>query len=176
MSKIKNKKQNIEKIVMQDIEKGKIKMKPKWIFVAGSVIALAGLVASVLTSAFLVNLIIFLVRKQGPGIERLNMILSSFPLWIPIVALLGIIAGIFILHKYDFSYKKNFALIILAFVVSVLLAGLIMDKTGLNDVWSGRGAMKGFYQRIQDSGYSDPEYFRGGSGQHGSKYGYNRNR
>lgn len=180
MPKIKDKNQkhnqNMEEMVMQKIEKGNIKMKPKWIFIAGSILTIAGIIASVFTSTFLVNLIIFLIKKQGSGIGKLNMILTSFPIWIPIVAFLGIMSGILLLRKYDFSYKKNFALIIAAFVISVILAGFLMDKSGVNDIWSKRGMIKGVYQGIEKPDGLKPGYFQGQSGQRGIINGYNKNR
>ena len=176
MSKIINKNKNIEMQVMQKIKKGDIKMKPRWIFVAGSVLSFIGLAGSMFTSIFFINLVIFLIRKQGPGIGKLNMILSAFPVWIPIVAVLAIILGAYLLSKYDFSYKKNFKLIIIAFVVSLLVAGFVMDKMGLNDVLSKRGVVRGLYQGIEKSGNMYPGYYQGRGRQNGPMNGYNRYR
>lgn len=184
MSKItnKNKKQSIENLVMQEIEKNHIKMKPRWIFVAGSVLSFIGLAGSMFTSIFLINLIIFLVRKQGPGIGKLNMILSSFPVWIPVVAVSAIILGAFLLSKYDFSYKKNFKLVIITFIISLLVAGYAMDKFGINEVWAEKGVMQKFYQdvggyrRFENSQNPAPGQFQRKSGQSGMKNGYNKYR
>ncbi len=167
---------------MQEIEKKNIKMKPRWIFVAGSILSFIGLAGSMFTSIFLINLIIFLVRKQGPGIGKLSMILSSFPVWIPIVAVLAIILGSFLLSKYDFSYKKNFKLVIIAFIASLLVAGFVMDKFGINEVWAERGVMQKFYQdvggykRFENSQSPTPSQFQRKGGQSGPMNGYNRYR
>jgi hypothetical protein len=91
----------------------------------------------------------FLIRKRGPGIGRLNLMLDSFPLWIPVVAVLGIIAGVWILKKYDFSYKKNYRLIVYGFIISVILAAFMVDYLGLNDIWAKRGPMQRFYHQIE---------------------------
>ena len=80
---------------------------------------------------------------------RLQSLIENFPWWAPILAILGIILGIVFLKKYDFSYKKNFKLIVISFILSVLLAGFLVDKIGLNDRWAKREPMMRFYQRLE---------------------------
>lgn len=158
---------NFEKEVMSRVSTGKITMKPKWYFAVGSALMIIGTVAASVGAAFLINLTIFLIKKQGPGYGKLTMMFESFPFWIPILAILGMGAGILLLRKYDFSYKKNFFAVTIGFIASVIVAGLIIDSLGLNNAWSKRGLMKGFYQQIEH-----PEK----SGlQNGKGNGYNRN-
>ncbi|MCK4822737.1 hypothetical protein KA005_43640 [bacterium] len=124
-------------------------MKPRWHFVAGSVMLLSGLVGLSMGIIFLVNLSVFLIRRTGPlATWRLQSVISTFPWWIPIFALAGIILAIRLLKKYDFSYKKDFPLLIIAFVISVFLAGFLLDALGLNRHLSG-GRMRKFYQQIE---------------------------
>ncbi|OGM12397.1 hypothetical protein A2W13_02015 [Candidatus Woesebacteria bacterium RBG_16_36_11] len=154
MSKIKKLNKNkakldMEKVVMGKIKSDEIKMKPKWLFVLGSTFIMAGLVGLTVGAIFLTNLTIFIIKKRGPGYGRLDLMLNSFPIWIPILAVLGVILGIWMLKKYDFSYKKNFVLIILSFIASVIIAGLLVDQLGLNTIWSHQGPMRMFYQQFQ---------------------------
>jgi hypothetical protein len=145
MSKIKS---SLEKTVMQKIKSGDVVMKPKWYFAAGSILMAMGLVGLSISSMFLLNLTMFLIRKRGPGLGRLDLMLDSFPMWIPVVAVLGIVAGVWILKKYDFSYKKNFWYIICGFIISIVLAAFVVDYMGLNETWSHRGPMQRFYRQI----------------------------
>ena len=55
------------------------------------------------------------------------------------------------LKKYDFSYKKNFHLIIIGIITSIIIAGLFIDYLGLNDVWSHQGIMRRLYQQSENS-------------------------
>ncbi len=137
---------NIEQIVMDEIISGKIKMKPKWYFVAGSALSVAGLAGLVVTATFCVNLLLFLLRKRGPGFNRLDFMLDSFPAWLPILALISVTGGIVMLKKFDFSYKNNFKLIVLGLVLSVVAGAFVIDATGLNDVWSKKGPFKNIYE------------------------------
>jgi len=149
MSKKKNQLKLKEKIMSQ-VKTGKIVMKPKWYFVAGSLLLFGGLVSLTVGAIFLINLTIFILRKRGPMSSwRLQMMVEIFPWWAPALAIIGIILGIWLLKKYDFSYKKNFKLIIISFVLAILLGGFLIDRLGLNDYWARRRPMKGFYQRFE---------------------------
>ena len=155
--KLINKPVDLEKTIMAKVASNEISMKPRWFFVAGSVFSVAGLVAFSIAAVFLTNLTVFLLRKHGPmGEWRLQMMLESFPWWIPVLAIGGIMAGIWLLKKYDFSYKKNFWLIIAGFIVSVLIAAFIIDRLGLNDMWRRQGPMRRFYQQIEGDGFQYP--------------------
>ena len=158
---------DFEKEIMSRVASGKITMKPRWYFVAGSVFMVFGTVAMAVVASFLINLTIFLIKKQGPGYGKLTIMFESFPFWIPVLAILGIGFGIFFLRKYDFSYKKNFFVIIIGFIASVVIAGFVIDSLGLNDIWSKGCFMKGFYQQIEKQG--------NGGLQNGMGNGYNRN-
>lgn len=166
----------MQKVVMEKIESGRVKMKPKWYFVIGSAFMALGFISFTVAAVFLTNLTVFLIRKRGPGIGRLNIMLDNFPLWIPVLAVLGIVLGIWFLKKYDFSYKKNFWLIIAGFIVSILLAAFVMDNLGLNETWSRGRMMRRFYQGIENQEVLYPNNQVKGVMQNGRGREYNRNR
>lgn len=161
---IKHKKNNLEKRIMQKIIKGEIVMKPRWYFALGSLLTSLGLIGASVGAIFLLNVIIFLIRKQGPGIMKLSLMLSTFPWWIPILALLFMLVGIWLLKKYDFSYKKNFWFIVFVFVGAIVTAALLIDKLGLNETWSQRGFGRRFYRQVIPSETPDANLFRGRGG------------
>lgn len=162
----KQKKTDFEKKVMAKIKRGEITMKPKWYLVVGSLMMGAGLVGASIGAIFLVNLTLFLLRKRGPGFMRLELMLASFPWWVPILAIVGIVAGIWLLKKYDFSYKKNFLLIIVAFIASIIITAWLIDYLGLNETWSRHGPMRRLYQQFERRDNNFPQgrgnrfYFR----------------
>ena len=145
----KTKKVDFEREIMGKIASGQITMKPRWYFILGSLMMILGLISSTVIATFLINLTAFVLRKKGFGYGKLDMVLANFPIWIPIVAVLGIGLGIFFLRKYDFSYRKNFLVIVIGFIISLFIAGLAIDKLGLNDIWSQRGGMRRFYQNLE---------------------------
>jgi len=138
--------------VMARIKKDKIVMKSKWYFAAGSILSLIGLIAAVILSAFFVSIISFSIRPHfGPGAAfRLQLMWASFPWWAAVLALLGTGTGLWLLKKYDFSYKQNFWLLILGFVVSTIVAGYLMDITGLTEIWTRHGPGRGMYRQYME--------------------------
>lgn len=141
-------KMNIVENVMSAIVKGKAKMKPRWYFVAGLFAIVSGLVGIAILSIFLVSVVSFSLRTHGPmGAIRYEQLLASFPWWAVIVAAIGIGFGIKLLKQYDFSYKKNFPILIGSIILAILVAGWLVDVTGLDSIWMKRGPMKEFYRK-----------------------------
>jgi hypothetical protein len=134
---------NITENVMNEIHQGKAKMKPKIYFIIGSILTFIGLISSIIFSTFLVGLTRFSLRTHGPmGEYRFDQMISNFPWWTVILAILGLIIGIYFIRQYDFSYKKNIWIIMTGFILAIIFAGYIVDMTGLNDSISRRGPMR----------------------------------
>lgn len=132
---------------MGQIHFGKIKMKPKIYFVVGSTLTFFGLVFSIITSVFFVGLVRFSLRIHGPmGQFKLDQMVSNFPWWTTIFAILFLTIGIWLVRQYDFSYKKNPLIIIIGFILAIVFAGWIIDMTGLNERLIQRGPMRGIMQ------------------------------
>ena len=166
----------IKENVMEQIHDEKITMKPRSYFFIGSTLTLIGLVASVIVSVFLISLVSFMLRPHGPmGDYRLNLMIESFPWWILILAIGGIGAGIFMLKKYDFSYKANFWLIILGFLIAVIIGGILVDLTGLNNIWLKRGPLNSVMRNYYKDGSFERSFKKNESGLHNGQ-GRGRNR
>lgn len=139
----------ITKNIMDKIRSGEVKMRSRWYFIFGSIAMILGLASSAVLAAFFVSLTSFALRTHGPmGSYRLQEILASFPWWAPILALAGLGAGVWLLRKYDLSYKRSFYVIVIVLLLSVILAGVTIDYLGLNDVWMRRGPMRQYWQQM----------------------------
>lgn len=133
--------------VMGKIKTGEVKMRPKIYFIAGSALLFLGLVTSSVVAVFLFSLTRFLLRSHGPMAQyRLEQLLSSFPSWIPLLAVMSIIIGIMFLKKYDFSYRKNFIYVIIGFIAVIITASWVIDSLGLDNIWLRRGPMRQMMQ------------------------------
>lgn len=145
---------NITDEVMKKIRGGEVKMKPKYYFIIGSVLSFLGLVSSIITSVFLVALTRFAFRSRFSirAEYKFDQMLSEFPWWAPILAVVFLFVGIKLIRRYDFSYKKNFVYVAIWLVLAVFTAGLIFDMTGLNDIWLQRGPMKGIMKPYFEEG------------------------
>ncbi len=140
---------DISNVVLKKIHKGQIKMRPRIYFIFGSIFIFLGLVASSLTTIFIISLMRFMIRSHGPmGQFRFEELLTSFPLWIPLGAVLSLFFGIVLLRQFDFSYKKNFLLLVLGFVLAIIVTGFLLDMTGLDNIWLRRGPMHKMMQSI----------------------------
>jgi hypothetical protein len=160
---------NITDNIMDQIHEEKIKMRPRIYFVLGSILTFVGLVSSVVISIFLFGLMRFSLRSHGPMASyRLDQILSSFPWWAPILAIVGLVVGIWLLRKYDFSFKVNFKIVIIGFILAVIVGGWIIDSIGLNDALIRRGPMQGMMRQ-----YMQDNNIQGGQG---NGQGWRRNR
>lgn len=135
---------DIENNVMDQIHQGKIKMKPKVYFVLGSILTFVGLVSAIITSIFMVGLTRFLFRTNygWRAQYRLEQIFSEFPFWIILVAIIGLVLGIWLIRKYDFSYKINHYVLIVGFILAIIVAGLLIDIMGINNVLMRHNPMK----------------------------------
>ena len=123
-------------------------MRPRIYFIFGSLLTFVGLISSVTVSVFLVGLMRFSLREHGPmGDYRFDQILASFPWWAPVFAVVGLVTGMWLMRRYDFSFKVDFKVLIAGLVLAVLLGGLIVDSLGFNDILIHRGPMKGMMRQ-----------------------------
>lgn len=151
---------NIKKNIMAQISENEIKMKPRSLFILGSVLTFVGLIASIITSVFIVSIISFLLKEHGPmGEYRLALMLESFPWWLPILAVVVLVLGVWFLLRYDFSYRTNYVFIIIGFVLAVIIAGWAINETGLDNVWLKQGPMRGMMRQ-----YLNDDNLQPGSG------------
>ena len=128
------KEKDLSKSVMKEIQNKRIKMKPKVYFILGSFLLAAGLVGTMLLSAYFTHLILFRFRAEGPmeflrfGQPGIRPFLFSFP-WLPLLLTIGgLIGGIALLKRYDFSYKKSLLGLVTGMIVLVLGSGFIIDR------------------------------------------------
>ncbi len=96
------------------------------------------------------------------GDYRLEQLISSFPWWAPIFAVVGLAIGIWLLRQYDFSYKRKFWVVIVGFVMAILIAGWVIDMTGLDEVWLRQGPMRGIMRQYFEERNIQPSMDWGG--------------
>ncbi len=135
---------NMTENIMSQIKQGKIKMRPRIYYVLGSILTFIGLASSVFSSIFLFGLLRFSLRTHmGRGVQlRIETMLSNFPWWIIILAVISLIIGICLIRKYNFSYKIKPVILILGFILAVIAGGWVFDLSGINDSMAKRGPMK----------------------------------
>jgi len=135
---------NITEEVMDQINEGKIKMHSKMYFIVGTFLTLFGLIVSVITSVFIISLMRFSFRSVGPmGGYRIQHMITSFPWWLSVLAIFGLVVGILLIRRYNFSYKIDFKIVVALFILTIIISGLVIDMIGVNDRLYRKGPMKG---------------------------------
>lgn len=139
----------IAKKVMTKIKKGQTKMKPKIFFILGSVALVIGIVGTLLILSFGVSIISLSVRANAHMFPnyRLLMIIKQIPWWAPFASIIGTITSFLLLKNYDFSYKKNFGLIVILVIVSAIFVGWFLNYSNLDRFLLNKGPMRKFYQQ-----------------------------
>jgi len=159
MNKTKAKeKSDLSQKVMAQIKNQQIKMHSRLYFILGSVLMGAGLAGALITSMFFVAVVSFRLRVYSPtgylwfGRLGLKPFLLTFP-WIPLlVGIAGIMGGIIILKKYEFSYKKSFIGIAIVIIALVLAFGYLLDHTAFNERFYQAPIGRLLHERRQLSG------------------------
>jgi len=139
---------DIEKNVMNQIHEGKLKIRSKVYFIIGSIFTFVGVIASIVVSVFSIGLIKFILRSNGILGHKLDRIISIFPWWFLVFSILGIVIGMTLIRKYDFSYKIDFKIAVILVILVVMISGWLIDALGFNDLLARKGLMRGMMRNI----------------------------
>ena len=144
-------KQKFEEEVMRKIHKGQVRMRPRVYFVAGSVLvgvglALLMLVSALVTQALYVRLsVLARMEVENLGWRWCVMWLRFFPWEMLIVAMLMILAGGYLLRKYELVYKKGLGLGLMVMVLLVMVLTMLMNWVGLIRYVRQKPLLRQFY-------------------------------
>ena len=135
--------------VMAKIKKGQTKMKPKIFFILGSIALVLGIIGTLVVLSFGVSIISLSIRSNSYMFPKLKMlmILRQIPWWAPSASIIGTITSFLLLKNYDFSYKKNFGLIVVLVILSAIFVGWILNYSNLDRLLFNKGPMRRFYQQ-----------------------------
>lgn len=140
---------------MDEIHNRKITMRPRIYFIIGSVIGFVGLVALLVSAVFLFSLTRFAFRSHGPmGDIRMEELLTSFPWWAPVLGGICLVGGIFVLRRYDISYKRNFGFLAVGVILALLMTVLVIDYYKFDEKWFTHPQMKKVFHKYYRS-YDD---------------------
>lgn len=145
------KKRDLSQKVMKQIHKEKVKMRPRFYFIAGSILLGIGLTGAILGAILFINLTFFRMRIHGPlgflwfGRFGFRPFLATFPWVFLLIAIAGILGGLALLRRHDISYKKSFLGLVIALVVLVLIMGFVLDRIGFNERLERIKPLRPFY-------------------------------
>ncbi len=152
---------DLSKKVMQEIKRRGVTMRPRLYFVGGSILLGLGLAGAIITSTFFLNLFVFHLRVRGPlaylqlGPPGVLIFMTTFPWAILLVSVVGIAAGLTLLKRYEFSYKKNFLVLAIVLIVVIAVLGFLLERVGFNERVAPHPPLRRFYR-----GYFDDDFRR----------------
>lgn len=153
-----NERKSLADNITESIKQHKISMRPRAYFITGSVAFGIGLAATVLVTIFFVGVITFRMRVHRPfeflgaGSHGYEAFIANIP-WIPLlIAFVGIVVGIVLIKKYDFSYKRAFVGIVVGFVVTLIAFGFFADAIDIPERADSFGPLKPFMHQDFSNG------------------------
>jgi hypothetical protein len=144
-------KKDLSKDIIKRIKKGKVKMRPKAYFVAGSTLLGIGFAGFLLFAIVFMNRAFFRFRVFGPfgnlflGRAGIRPFILTFPFLSLILALTGIVGGLFILRRYEFSYKRSLVTLLVGTTAFVITAGAVLDVVGFGEKVASAGTISSLY-------------------------------
>jgi len=135
-----NNQQNpITQKVAQEIEKGKVKMKPRSYFIFRGILLSAGSVVVLLFIVYLVSFIIFSLRTSGliflpGGFSSIGILFGALPwLLIGLAAFLVVILEAFA-ERFEFIHQRPLVYSLFVIIAVVLIGGFLIGNTPLHNL------------------------------------------
>jgi hypothetical protein len=126
---------SIKDKLLQEIQTGRVKMRPRWYFVLKTVLLVISTVLAVSVVLFVASFIIFIMRQTGVfhssgfGLRGIRAFLISLPWLLVLIAILFIILIQLFVKRYSFGYRKPLLYTILGVVGIALLGGIVVAQT-----------------------------------------------
>lgn len=126
-------KSDIQSTVMDQINSGKLNMKPRIYF---TILWLLGIFASIgagLSFAYFINMLTYVVRIQTAATpaygarQNLDNAIANFPWWVLVLSVLLIVIAIWLMRKYSRIYRYKLSLVIVIFLFVSTLIGVGMS-------------------------------------------------
>lgn len=125
----------LEEKIMDQIKKGKIKVRSKYVFLAEKLGIGSAFVLSFILAILFFNLILFYL-KTSDNLKYLSFgsfgflaFLDSFPYLLVVSFIILLVIIIFIFSKTRFSYKKSFRDSVIAIILLILIGGGVLAYT-----------------------------------------------
>jgi len=118
--------------LLNKINSGEVKMRPRVYFVLRAALAVVGTIFLLAVSIFLISFLIFVVKGRGSGLN-LHIFVSVFP-WILLgAAVLIVLALSWILYNYSLAYRNPLIYVPLAVIALIILISVAMQLISFHE-------------------------------------------
>ncbi len=145
---------NLTAKVIGTIKQKELAIRPRWHFILGATLSALGLAITSALTMLSLHLLRFRLTHPGIGAGRkLDFILTNLPWYIPVLAVVGLVGGYYLLKRYDFSYRHNFIAILLVVIIGLILGTYSLSLLRLDDFLTRRGYFRELYGQNQPPGH-----------------------
>jgi uncharacterized membrane protein YdcZ (DUF606 family) len=132
--------------IIETINVKGLTIRPRSAFILGSFISAIGIFLSTMLAILAIHLLRFRLTHPGFGAARkIDFVLNTLPWYVPVIAVAGLIGGYLLLKRYDFSYRKNFSLILVVILIGLMISSYVLDRLGLDNFLTRRGYFREIY-------------------------------
>ena len=134
-----NTQKNLRKNILNKINKGDLKMKPKIYFTARTLIIWTIISVTVVTMAFFVSFSIFSIRESsrlfllGFGSMGVWTFFVTFPWFLLVLEIILLIVVDILLKHFKFAYKTPFIYLILSTAIFVMFISIFISSTPIHE-------------------------------------------
>lgn len=123
--------------IMEQITSGAVTMKPRWYFVVGSFLAAFGLFGTMFLTVYFWGMSWYRINRHSSleylwfGDAGQTAFIKTFPWLLLAVALFSLGVGLWLMQRFDFSYRFRWVWVAGGVSIGVLVAGYVVDRSGL---------------------------------------------
>ncbi len=130
---------NIADSIMKKIEDKDVKMRSAWFFHSKKFTLTFSFVLIFIAMVFIVNLALYDIRESNSleyttfGVQGYSLILKSLPYVLVISFLALFVIAVWMMSRFEISYKKPFALFVVILVAGASMGGTAIFASDFND-------------------------------------------
>lgn len=131
--------EDVEAVVMEKIEKGKITLRSRYIYIAQSIGIKSLILFTIMVAIFFLNLFLYTLKANDSldflsfGSSGFLSFLELFPYELILLSLLALGVLGYVWKKCDLFYKFSFQRIFVALIGSVIVVSLGLTCSGMNE-------------------------------------------
>lgn len=129
-----NQQHSLAESIMNEIDQKDLKIKPKFYFVIGSLVLTMSATVFFVLSVLLTDALIYRVKTYRHyeyllfGQPGLRAFFAAFPWGLLILAVAGTLIGIYLVRRYESTYRFQLTSLALFASISILASGLILEQ------------------------------------------------
>jgi len=138
MTKNLNNKKSLSDEIFKKIEKGQVKMRPKFYFVLKALLAVCSVVLMIVFILFLISFISFYLRASGIwylpsfGLRGFAIYLKLFPWLLIILSIILILILETLTRRFSFVWRRPIFYSLLTIILIAVVGGFVIEKTSFH--------------------------------------------